>query len=1691
MGAAEKSAMSRCSDQSAIVQAKLAASDPPLTDVLQPPDLDSVEASGRASSSQFLHWSVTMRSDVAAPDPPPIDMGAADTSILPPYSDQFAIVQGNVGASDLPLTDLAQHAQSGSVEAADSASSSQRSHRSAIVRLDVAAPDPPQIDLSQHPEYVSVIAQNMQPVISDAAVFAQLVADLTGPTPAWHKVPQLGPWRNWQHKGPYKFSAELDPDYVVVGVFPSVTVINEQKAGHKTGFSVDTEPCGLKSCCSCSRIQFRSSGNARRPAVSRCRIFVGMIELHKKRLRDLAGVPNLTMREYLCTVDCVGFALVILHICGRHATYMYAPPPVELPCSKGALAVVNAVVGTAACLGPQACVRRIVADALTSINAFNPGLSRRQCLYVTFRFIEVMGNVLEVQHSSRVVALLEFILRCMWGADSLRRGHLETLRALQATLMKAAARGCLPSIVLSTPIRKWDFSSAFSRTVYLKYAQSLLVDTMAILQRTSLIQDNGCDYSHFVTHDDPALAASRTDENGLQHNLRHPVTAVGRKLNAGLRDCRVYERDTPKNCDAIFTLSIRGHSVDFDCRELCVYDDIYLESKACAGVWQLNRLQALVDFSRLLQSDQPAAQQHCSQVFGLDPAKTALFVTGAFLLIDDESFADVSAGFPHLGLEVLDDILWRFKGDTVSADVLAEVSAGRWQELPTSQEHCSLESASCNVDRRGLDTFVYCDLSRRPPCTGLVSTPVPRNGMLVAVEFEEDRQVYWASGTVRLRGGLVDAVFPELPGSTRHQVYRDVFQDAARLMPTMEVVQAWARQWSEAARAELWSLARIGTVGYLPHLHYIETAILDCRKSFVDYLRKQGLFVKSGGTAHRPLSSLAYSRTALLECFLHKYLEPACVCLFSESVHDGPVTAAQKKRLCNIPGLLSRAVWVHASHNQNGWDEPCRRPEGSLAGQAEKDLLDITRIEPPCVEDPQWEPYCSEQMSDSDMPLTSSQLHALKVLIGTPRCTAVQLCSGDVRMQTSLLVHQEQCSTVSVLSDAIVQAVAGEISLLAVPPQPSSAADSMHISPPGHGNSVQPPGPLLDAMLQSARGSARLHGGELRHRLESCTVGDGANQVCGSGLVQPGAEDVLVFPNAVPSHDGDSMDCSQSQGVHAAAAGDSTLHAPHEVVISLADDDDADYVAAALQLEQQHVRGPAEQRLPQQQPGSSIPAVSRESVIQEYKDRLSPQQYQYLREAVVEGRNVFITGEGGYGKSHLLDAIRHCLGKVQPDSPPGVCSMTGASAYRIGSLTLHALCSLKPGEYDHSVLMRNALVSGAAERYREWSTLILDECSMLSRQQLEALDRVFREVRGCQLPFGGLQVIFVGDFLQLPPVPGQPGRRVHRAHLFCFLSAVWDELRFVFADLDEVAFRYDSKDATFRLILSRMRVGWITPEHFDLLTRSGVSTQSAELGNASLSGVSLPGDQQFMPGGTPDAPVRIKLRRANVVRVCQEALSRLPGEELSYAADDRCLDAAHSGTYQILLSEYMNAPQHLKLKVGALVRLTSNINISEGLHNGAFGRVTELPALASDGPIMVQLLSGGDPCPITRVEAAYSLDGQDIATRLQFPLRLGYACTVHSVQGLSLDFVFIDFVGGCFAGGQAYTAVSRARCLAGLRIVNLKISDVYADPQALDFYVRNNSRRVIQLLAEQAAFQREHAPSPQPTGECTQLLAVV
>lgn len=418
-------------------------------------------------------------------------------------------------------------------------------------------------------------------------------------------------------------------------------------------------------------------------------------------------------------------------------------------------------------------------------------------------------------------------------------------------------------------------------------------------------------------------------------------------------------------------------------------------------------------------------------------------------------------------------------------------------------------------------------------------------------------------------------------------------------------------------------------------------------------------------------------------------------------------------------------------------------------------------------------------------------------------------------------------------------------------------------------------------------------------------------------------------------------------------------------------------------------------------------------------------------EVLESGMNVFLTGKAGAGKTHVIKRFVQ-----QTKKNVAITATTGIAALNIGGDTVHRFLGLgiatRPEDAGKIISSWEKKKKSSRSWDKEaWAllqnldTLIIDEVSMLRRDQFDLIDAVLSNVLDNTAPFGGIQIILVGDFFQLPPVVTTYDKRRYPdlSAPYCFQSGLWRHGKFASICLNT---NYRQSDGEFLDALDDVRQGECSEETNALMTGRVNKKFESDI-----------------------KPIKLFSHKADVAEENLNCLKAL-GEDVLLS------EAEYEGKeYDIkVLEKECPAEDRLLFCEGAQVMMLTNDPEGRWV-NGSMGIVTSID------PIAIKLDNGIiNPPTFTwerKVNKTRKIKGKNVveqrvvAKMTQYPFKLAYATTIHKSQGLTLDYVDLD-ISKCFAPGQAYVALSRVRSIEGLILRGWNKNVIKADNAVKSFY---------------------------------------
>ena len=451
----------------------------------------------------------------------------------------------------------------------------------------------------------------------------------------------------------------------------------------------------------------------------------------------------------------------------------------------------------------------------------------------------------------------------------------------------------------------------------------------------------------------------------------------------------------------------------------------------------------------------------------------------------------------------------------------------------------------------------------------------------------------------------------------------------------------------------------------------------------------------------------------------------------------------------------------------------------------------------------------------------------------------------------------------------------------------------------------------------------------------------------------------------------------------------------------------------------------------------------------EFQDALN--LIQYTRQSV------FLTGKAGTGKSTFLRYICEHTKKKHVVLAP-----TGIAAINAGGSTLHSFFKLPfypllPDNPDFS-LQRGRIheffkyTKPHRKLLEELELIIIDEISMVRADIIDAVDRILRVYsRNLREPFGGKQILLVGDVFQLEPVVKGDEREILNRFYptpYFFSARVFNQIDLVSIELQKV---YRQTDATFAGVLDHIRNNTVGATDLQLLnTRYGTQIEESEA----------------------DMYITLATRRDNVDHINDKKLAELPGEPVTFSGEI-------TGDFP---ESSLPTSQELVLKPGAQIIFIKN-DFDRRWVNGTIGIISGFDPFEET---LYVITDDGKECDVKREswrnirykynEEKKQIEEEELGTFTQYPIRLAWAITIHKSQGLTFSRAVIDFTGGVFAGGQAYVALSRCTSLEGIQLKKpVSRADVFVRPEIIGFAERFNNRQAIDRALKQAQADVQYA----------------
>ena len=437
------------------------------------------------------------------------------------------------------------------------------------------------------------------------------------------------------------------------------------------------------------------------------------------------------------------------------------------------------------------------------------------------------------------------------------------------------------------------------------------------------------------------------------------------------------------------------------------------------------------------------------------------------------------------------------------------------------------------------------------------------------------------------------------------------------------------------------------------------------------------------------------------------------------------------------------------------------------------------------------------------------------------------------------------------------------------------------------------------------------------------------------------------------------------------------------------------------------------------------------------------------------GENLFITGPGGTGKTKL---VKHLVEyNISINKKTQVCALTGTAAVLIGcnARTIHSFSGIKLCKGQREKIVASVLKNrNAVREWRDVKCLILDEVSMLSKKVFEIIEEIARKARKNSQPFGGVQVLFLGDFFQLPPVETENEPDTAQ---FCFETLLWNRI-FSMENHIQLTQIFRQNDPLYIEILMQIRKGYLDEEKIKVLQSYVKREYDPEKNNGCV-------------------PTKLFALRAKTDYINSQMFSKIQGKEYVMDAivktdckmmfnDEKAIKpeilfkcsqmTEQEKEYEIQnLFGTSTCSKIFRYKKGASVMCTVNLDMDNQICNGAQGIITDiLEGGEGEGKyptIMVKFSNG-----IVKGIGPRFWQSEEYPTIAvgQYPLMLAWALTIHKIQGATLKLAEIDIGSSIFEYGQTYVALSRIQSLEGLYLSAFHPQKIRANPVVVDFYDR-------------------------------------
>lgn len=424
-------------------------------------------------------------------------------------------------------------------------------------------------------------------------------------------------------------------------------------------------------------------------------------------------------------------------------------------------------------------------------------------------------------------------------------------------------------------------------------------------------------------------------------------------------------------------------------------------------------------------------------------------------------------------------------------------------------------------------------------------------------------------------------------------------------------------------------------------------------------------------------------------------------------------------------------------------------------------------------------------------------------------------------------------------------------------------------------------------------------------------------------------------------------------------------------------------------------------------------------------------KHKEIFESYLDEQNIFITGPGGTGKTYAIKTIYdHAIENKKKIS---VTALTGAASVLLdcNATTIHSWSGIGiQNKTDNEIIEKITKSKFYSHNWENTEILIVDEVSMLSLATFELLNKIGKKIRCDDRPFGGIQIIFSGDFFQLPPV---------KETIFCFESPEFNKCFDIIYNLSKI---YRQNDSLYKKLLINMRKGLISKKSIEILN-SKIVSENKLLKDAELKNIT-----RLVPTKNKATQIndyfmnQLKTKKFSYIRSYKESKENL--SKIQKFKLDLMSNYEKETEYNYIKDSSLSE-EKLILKKGAYVMCTSNLNLKDNVANGSTGIIVDF---SEDKYPIVQF----EKITMTVGKKEWKSENVPGISVFQVPLILAWGITIHKAQGLTLEKAIIDIGKDIFEAGQMYVALSRVKNLEGLYLQEFSLDNLKINYSVLNFY---------------------------------------